>query len=94
MKKLAFFVALSLAVAMMSFSFNGVAEDASRDKLYNAREDLEYGYRATLQREEEESQKAQLQRYQQQQYLQEQKSLEQQTLYNMSHPPGGLINSR
>ena len=66
-----------ISVLLIAISFAGFAEQLSTEKLYNPREELEYGYHAMLERQEAQNQKIQLQQYQQQQYLQEQQLLNQ-----------------
>ena len=93
MKKGIWVLAGLVFVSMIAFSFEGFAEQVNLHKLYNAREELEYGYNAMLNRQEERNQKIQLQRYQQQEYLQQQELINQQNMYNQSHPGSGELKS-
>ena len=72
----------------------GYAPDTRADGLYNAREELEYGYRAMLEREQERLQQMQLQQYQQQQYLLQQKLLDKQSMSNQVYGSGSGFNPK
>jgi hypothetical protein len=52
---------------------------------FHPREEVVYGHRAALEREEDQNRVIRLHQYQQQQYFQEQRSIERQNLYNQAH---------
>ncbi len=61
--------------------------------MYNPREEVEYSYRATMERRDERNREIQFQRYQQKQYLEQQRLINQQDLYNQTHQRKKQLNS-
>ena len=93
MKKLNVLLSGLSLFPMMAICLRGLSPVASAEGLYNAREELEYTRRASIDRQDERNQQIRFQQYQQQQYMDHQRLMNQQSMYDQTHRRGSELSS-